>query len=138
LERAKKYLMQIQLSLTDGVPIYRQIVRQIKYAVAAGTVESNQELPPIRVLAERLSVTPNTIVKAYDQLEAEGIVYKRRGAGTYFSELQAPMARRQQLQILTDRVDDLLSEAKQLGFSVEEVIDLLQKRGSVVLKRSKT
>lgn len=129
--------MQIQLTLIDGVPIYRQIVNQVKYAVAAGVLKGGQELPPIRTLAQRLSVTPNTIVKAYDQLEAEGIVFKRRGAGTFVSQLQAPLARKQQQQILIERIDSLANEAVQLGFSLEQVIELLEKRFSLVSKRSK-
>ncbi len=127
--------MHIQLSLTDGVPIYRQIVNQVKYAVAAGIMRAGDELPPIRTLAERLSVTPNTIVKAYDELEFAGVIFKRRGAGTYISELQTPLARKEQREILTERVDKLLIEAWQFGFTLEEVNDLLEKRHPVILKR---
>ena len=85
--------MHIEISLEDGVPIYRQIVNQVKYLVASGQLIADEELPPIRTLAEQLLVTPNTIVKAYRELEAEGLVYKRRGAGTYVAEVASPLAR---------------------------------------------
>lgn len=120
--------MHIEISLRDGVPIYRQIVNQVKYLIASGQLAAHEELPPIRTLAEQLLVTPNTIVKAYGQLEGEGLVYKRRGAGTYVAEQKSPLARREQKRILAERADSLLAEARQLKFSFEEVLALLQNR----------
>ena len=64
--------MQIHISTNDGVPIYLQIVNQVKYLVAAGRLDAGEELPPIRVLAERLVVNPNTVARAYRELEADG------------------------------------------------------------------
>lgn len=129
--------VQIDLSLQDGVPIYRQIVNQVKYLIASGRIRPDDELPPIRTLAEQLSVNPNTIVKAYGELEAEGIVYKRRGAGTYVADLKSPLARREQRKILEQRADLLLSEASQLDFSFDEVLDILRKRQAVLTKALK-
>ena len=126
--------MHIEISLQDGVPIYCQIVRQVKYLIASGQLDTDEELPPIRTLAEQLTVTPNTIVKAYGQLESEGIVYKRRGAGTYVAEFQSPLARKEQKRILTQRADALLAEASQLNFTFEEVVDLLHSRQAVLDK----
>ena len=77
--------MDITINVTDGVPIYRQIVNQVKYLVASGLLQPGEELPPIRTLALQLKVTPNTIVKAYGELETRGVVHKRRGSGTYVS-----------------------------------------------------
>ena len=77
--------MRIHISTSDGVPIYQQIVNQVKYLVAAGRLAPGEELPPIRVLAEQLVVNPNTVARAYRELEAEGVVEKRRTAGTYVS-----------------------------------------------------
>jgi GntR family transcriptional regulator len=99
-------------------------------------LRGGQELPPIRTLAERLSVTPNTIVKAYDELEAEGIVTKRRGAGCYISEQQTPLARKEQRQILTERIDSLLTEAHRFGFTLNDVTELLEKRHPIITKRT--
>ena len=70
--------MDITINVTDGVPIYRQIVNQVKYLVASGLLQPGEELPPIRTLALQLKVTPNTIVKAYGELESSGVVHKRR------------------------------------------------------------
>ncbi|HKI18461.1 MAG TPA: GntR family transcriptional regulator, partial [Isosphaeraceae bacterium] len=87
-----------------------------------------EELPPIRVLAERLVVNPNTVARAYRELEAAGVVEKRRTAGTFVSEAGSPLARRERIKILTERVDALLAEARQLGIGVNEVVELIGRR----------
>lgn len=126
--------MHIEISLQDGVPIYRQIVNQVKYLIASGRLKSGEELPPIRSLAEQLLVTPNTIVKAYSALESEGLVYKRQGAGTFVADLKSPLAKREQKRILTQRADALLAEASQLNYSFEEVLELLRSRQAALDK----
>ena len=128
--------MHIQISLTDGVPLYRQIVNQVKYMVASGQLVPHEELPPIRALAEQLQITPNTVVKAYGELEADGTVYKRRGAGTYVAETASPLARKEQRRILSERADALLSEARQFNFGFDEVLRLLEARQAVLQKKS--
>ena len=120
--------MQIHIAPDDGVPIYLQIVRQVKYLVASGRLEPGEEMPPIRVLADRLIVNPNTVARAYRELETAGIVEKRRTAGTFVSSNGSPLARGEQVKILTQRVDTLLAEARQLDFSVDEVVDLIKRR----------
>jgi GntR family transcriptional regulator len=120
--------VQIHISTSDGVPIYQQIVNQVKYLVASGRLAAGEELPPIRVLAERLVVNPNTVARAYRELEAAGLVEKRRTAGTFVSEAGSPLARRERLKIVTGRVDALLAEARQLGIGVDEVVELVRRR----------
>ena len=83
-------IMQIHISSSDGVPIYLQIVNQVKYLVASGRLAAGAELPPIRVLAERLLINPSTVARAYRELETAGIVEKRRTAGTYVSDPARP------------------------------------------------
>lgn len=124
--------MNIQISLKDGVPIYRQIVNQVKYMVASGQLSSGMEVPPIRVLAEQLLVTPNTVVKAYRELETEGVVYKRRGAGTFIAENGSPLKAAEQKRILTERADTLLTEARQMGYSLDDITTLLNERAAVL------
>lgn len=124
--------MQIHISTTDGVAIYLQIVNQIKYLVASGRLTPGEELPAIRVLAERLVVNPNTVARAYRELEAAGIVEKRRTAGTYVSEQGSPLARRERIKILTERIDALLAEAQQLDITFSDVIKLIEQRQAVL------
>ena len=120
--------MNLHISPSSGVPIYLQIVNQIKYLVSSGQLESGQELPPIRALAEKLLVNPNTVARAYRELEAAGVVEKRRTAGTYVSEQGSPLARRERMKILTERADALLAEAQQMGVEFDDLIDLLRQR----------
>jgi GntR family transcriptional regulator len=121
-------LVRIHISASDGVPIYLQIVNQVKYLVASGRLAPGEELPPIRVLAEKLVVNPNTVARAYRELEASGVVEKRRTAGTFVSEAGSPLARRERLKIVTERVDALLAEARQLGIGVNEIVELIARR----------
>ena len=120
--------MHLHISTTDGVPIYLQIVNQVKYLVASGRLAPGEELPAIRVLADRLVVNPNTVARAYRELEVAGVVEKRRTAGTYVSAAGSPLARRERLKILTERVDALLAEAQQMNVNIDTVIDLVRQR----------
>jgi GntR family transcriptional regulator len=120
--------VQLHISPHDGVPIYLQIVNQVKYQVASGRLEPGEELPPIRALAEQLLVNPNTVARAYRELELAGVVIKRRTAGTYVSDSASPLARRQRLRIISDRVDALLAEARQMNIDIEDLIELIHKR----------
>ena len=120
--------MQIHISPTDGVPIYLQIVNQVKYLVASGRLAPGVELPPIRVLAQQLVVNPNTVARAYRELELAGVVTKRRTAGTYVSDAGSPLARRERVRILSERIDALLAEARQMNIGTEEIVELLQQR----------
>jgi GntR family transcriptional regulator len=129
--------VQIHISPNDGVPIYLQIVNQVKYLVASGRLVPGEELPPIRVLAEKLLINPNTVARAYRELETAGIVTKRRTAGTYVSDAGSPLARRERLKILTERADALLAEARQMDISTEEVIQLLRQRELAMQPRPK-
>src|SRR5213080_1090940 len=97
--------MQLHISANDGVPIYLQIVQQVRYLVAAGRLAPGEELPPIRALAEQLLINPNTVARAYRELETAGVVTKRRTAGTYVSDAGSPLARAERKKILTGRVD---------------------------------
>src|SRR5688572_7186529 len=120
--------MQIRISANDGVPIYQQIVNQVKYLVACGRLAAGEELPPIRVLAEQLLVNPNTVARAYLELEREGIVRKRHGSGTYVSDAGSPLAREERIRILGERADALLAEAHHMNVELDEVIELLKER----------
>jgi GntR family transcriptional regulator len=124
--------VQIHISTTDGVPIYLQIVNQVKYLVASGRLSPGEELPAIRVLAERLLVNPNTVARAYRELETAGIVEKRRTAGTYVSDQRSPLARRERIKILTERIDALLAEARQMNIGLEDVVKLIEQRDAAM------
>lgn len=120
--------MQINISAREGAPIYQQIVNQVKYLVASGRLAPGEEIPPIRALAEQLTINPNTVARAYLELERAGVVTKRHGSGTYVSESGSPLARRERVRILTRRIDALLAEAVNMGIELDEIVDLLRER----------
>ncbi len=129
--------MQIHLSSNDGVPIYLQIVNQVKYLVASGRLSPGEELPAIRVLAEQLLVNPNTVARAYRELEFAGLVEKRRTAGTYVADSGSPLRRRERLKVLAQRVDTLLAEARQMDISSDDVIQMVRRRDERMRSRWK-
>lgn len=120
--------MQVHISPHEGVPIYMQIVNQVKHLVASGRLRPGEELPPIRALAEQLVINPNTVARAYRELELAGVVTKRRTTGTYVSDAVSPLARRERLKILSARIDALLAEARQLNVDIETLIELVYER----------
>ncbi len=130
--------MQIQISTSEGVPIYQQIVNQVRYLIAAGRLQAGEELLPIRVLAEQLTVNPNTVARAYLELERAGIVTKRHGAGTYVSDARSPLPHREKIKILARRADTLLTEARHLDFGLSEVIKLLRERAALMQEEVET
>lgn len=120
--------MYIHINQTDGAPIYLQIVNQIKYLIASRSLNPGDELLPIRVLAEQLLINPNTVARAYRELQVAGLVEKRGTAGTFVAAGSSPLARDTQLKILEQRIDTLLSDARHMGVSVKELKSLLDKR----------
>jgi len=120
--------MQLHISPRDGVPIYRQIVNQVKQLVGSGRLAAGEELPPIRTLAEQLVINPNTVARAYAELEHAGIVNKRHGSGTYVSENGSPLKRAERLKILTQRAEALVIEARHLEIELGEVLELVRER----------
>ena len=120
--------MQLHVSTGDGVPIYLQIANQVKHLVAAGRLSAGEEIPPIRVLAQQLVVNPNTVARAYRELEMAGLVVKRRTAGTFVSDNGSPLARRERLKILTERINALIAEARQMDVGIDETVQLLRQR----------
>ena len=129
--------MQLNISPIDGVPIYQQIVNQVKYLVAARRLEPDDELPPVRVLAEQLLINPNTVARAYRELQTAGLVYKRQGAGTYISDKGSPFAEHERLRILSERADALLAEARQMGFDLSRIIKLVRERDHALMQARK-
>lgn len=130
--------MDITINLSDGLPIYRQIANQIRYLVASGLLEPGEEIPSIRSLALQLKVTPNTVVKAYRELEWTGVLEKRAGAGTYVKADPTPLAKRERDRIIEQRIDALLAEAHQLGFSADELLGVLVRRQEAMARESRT
>jgi DNA-binding transcriptional regulator YhcF (GntR family) len=119
--------MQLHVSTGDGVPIYLQIAnRSNTWSPRAGS-RRGMRFPPF-VLAHQLLINPNTVARAYLELEREGVVQKRHGSGTYISDTGSPLARKERLKILAERIDALLAEARHLQVEPLELLRLIKER----------
>jgi GntR family transcriptional regulator len=120
--------MQFQISVQNGAPIYQQIVEQVKLLVAGGRLKAGDDVPPIRVLAEQLRINPNTVARAYLELERAGLITMRQGFGTTVAQMKSPLSPKEKLKILARSADALLADARHLNVPLEEVIKLLRER----------
>jgi GntR family transcriptional regulator len=118
--------LNLHLTQHSGVPPYLQIVTQIKQLIAAGRLKVDQELLPIRVLAEKLLVNPNTVARAYRELETAGWVYTRRGAGSFVASGTTSLSTEKCRKQIRERVTSLLAEAEHMNVSTKDLINLIR------------
>lgn len=120
--------MQFQIDASNRTPIYRQLVAQIREAVARGRLLPETRLPSVRELSRQLVINPNTVARVYTELEREGVLNTRPGLGVFVAQPRNDLTRRARKERLTVLADELLTEAVHLGFSAEEVQTLLGER----------
>jgi GntR family transcriptional regulator len=128
-------LDQWQVEYDSGIPVYRQIINQASAAVAAGTFKPGDQLPTIRVVSERLNVNPNTVAKAYRELELKGIIVSERGSGS-FIQAQPPAltpGAREKKAKLKNLYDRLLSDAASSGLTENELLRFIKEKNSSTL-----
>jgi GntR family transcriptional regulator len=120
--------MEFQCDPTSRVPIYRQLIDQIRQGVARGRLRAGGRLPSVRVLSRELVVNPNTVARAYTELEREGVLNTRQGLGVFIAEPQAELSNSARQARLAASLDRFLTEAVHLGFTAEEVTAAVAKR----------
>ena len=113
--------MFINIDPSGDAPIFRQIAQQIKTAVAMGRLQPEEPLPSVRQLAVELAVNPNTVARAYLDLEIEGVIYKRQGAGTFVSSQGVEMSKGERRRVLNELLEKALVEGVNLGLSEREL-----------------
>ncbi len=113
--------MFVNIDPANGLPIFRQIVQQVKTAVAVGRLAPEDPLPSVRQLATDLRVNPNTVARAYLDLEIEGVIYKRQGHGTFVSGQGAGMPKRERLRAAGQHLEKALIEGVHLGLGEDEM-----------------
>jgi GntR family transcriptional regulator len=119
--RDTRITLDFTLNSKSAVPVYEQIKRAIKLAILSGKLEEGDRLMSLRELALKLTVNPNTIIKVYDQLETEGFVSSRPGAG-YYVKLDSSKGRKREQSLFREITQEYIAEALQLGYSVEDII----------------
>jgi GntR family transcriptional regulator len=120
-------MITFQLNPKSGVPIYRQIQDQIRYGIASNLLSPGEQLPTVRALAVELSVNPNTVIKAYTDLERAGILTTEQGTGTFVSaQPPAPLPKAERQDKLESLCSEFLAQAARYGFSPGEIVKVIQ------------
>jgi len=121
-------MIEITIDQKSGVPFYRQIIDQIQFAIASGRLGPGDRLPTVRQLAVDLKVNPNTVARAYQELEIRGVVDTQMGTGTFISNTKVEISDVERRRKLDQICTELLSRASAYGFTVAEVIAALRER----------
>jgi len=116
---------QFQLDLSTGVPVYRQLIDQVLGALSAGTLNPGNRLPTVRQVAVDLAINPNTVVRAYKELEIRGILTTQQGTGTFIAERPAPSDDGERLRKLYVLAGEVAARAGAAGFTLDELIERL-------------
>ena len=126
----ERFVMALWIQISSGSkqPIYIQIYDQISQAIVKSDLSVGEKLPPVRKLATELVVNPNTVARAYTQLEQAGLVSTRTGAGTFVIDPKLRQKDAVQISLLCERLDSVVSQAKILGLDRKECTDLLKNR----------
>jgi len=111
----------------SALPIYRQIIAQIRRAVAAGLLVPGDQLPSVRELAARLLVNPNTVARVYRDLERDGLLETRRGQGTFISAQAAAMAAADRRRLVAEKLADIATDVRTFGLSDEDALELFRR-----------
>ena len=116
--------MLLEIDHRSGVPIYRQLMDQVRQAVLTGRLGLGDQLPPVRDVAARLMINPMTVSKAYALLEAEGLLERRRGVGLFVARVEQERMERAKAGALKDLLTKAATAAVELGIPEEEAADL--------------
>ena len=116
------------ISTGSSIPIFRQVVDQIRLAIATGKLNPGEQLPSVRTLAERLLVNPNTIAKAYAELAREKVIETRQGRGVFVAPPRQIYTRSERSHRLNPLVEALVNEGISLGYRSDELLELLRRR----------
>jgi GntR family transcriptional regulator len=120
--------LEFRIDSKSGVPFYRQIIEQVKFGMARGDLAAGAQLPTVRQLAVELSINPNTVIRAYREMEIEGLLETHQGSGTFIGDRKPPIDGLERRRMLDQIITELLARATSYGFSLDEVLTGLQQR----------
>lgn len=119
-------VFRFRLDLHSGVPVYRQLIDQVRAGIAAGSLTAGDQLPTVRQLAVDLAINPNTVLRAYRELELGGLLETHQGTGTFITEKRPRGDEVERERQLSQLVGEFLARAGQAGFTVEELVKELR------------
>ena len=120
--------LEFSIDPKSGVPFYRQIIERVKSGVAQGLLAPGDQLPTVRRLAADLSVNPNTVIRAYREMEIEGVLNTQQGSGTFVGDHRPEIDELERRRMLDQILTELLARASGYGFTVDEVLEGLHQR----------
>ncbi|MEZ6055809.1 MAG: GntR family transcriptional regulator [Planctomycetaceae bacterium] len=120
--------MELSVDTSSREPIYRQLAIQIREGVARGRLAPGEKLPSVRELSQRLVVNPNTIARAYTELEREGVLHTRQGMGVFVAKPNSDLTKSARRKKLMESIDALLTEAIYFEFTRQELLNLVEER----------
>ncbi len=123
-----KRRFEFRLDLESGVPVYRQIIDQVMGGIASGALAAGEQLPTVRQLAVDLSINPNTVVRAYRELEIRGVLDTQQGTGTFIGNQIVKPDEVERERRLNQIVSEFVARAGAAGFTVEDLLEQLQDR----------
>jgi GntR family transcriptional regulator len=121
-------VLMFATDLKSGVPLYRQIIEQVKFGIARGNLAPGDQLPTVRQLAVDLSINPNTVIRAYRELEIEGILETHQGSGTFIGTRKPEIDPLEKQRMLSQILTDLLARASSYGLTLDDVLEGLRRR----------
>ena len=122
---------EFRLDLKSGVPVYRQLIDQVMGGMAAGALAAGHQLPTVRQVAVDLSINPNTVVRAYRELEIRGVLETQQGTGTFISHQKVKRDDVERERQLAQLVTDFVARAGAAGFTIEDLLEQLRERQNV-------
>ena len=122
--------MEFFIETSSREPIYRQLAMQVREAVAQGRLKAGAKLPSVRELSRTLVVNPNTIARAYTELERDGVLHTRQGLGVFVAEPTSDLTKSAKRKRVSELIDTLLTEAVYLGYSREELTKDVESRAA--------
>jgi len=134
--QAGKRPFEFRLDLHSGVPVYRQLIDQIMGGIAAGVLASGDQLPTVRQVAVDLAINPNTVGKAYRELEIRGVLDTQQGTGTFVSHQKVKRDEVERERQLNQLVSDFVARAGAAGFTVGDLMERLHERQNDSTKRN--
>lgn len=126
---------RFRLDLHSGVPVYRQLIDQVRGGIATGSLSVGDQLPTVRQLAVDLSINPNTVARAYRELELGGVLETHQGTGTFISAQKIRGADEERSRQLAQIVADSVARAGAVGFTVEDLIEELRELVAAPVRR---
>ncbi len=124
----KAFQFRFSLDEHSGVPVYRQLIDQIQGGIASGTLAAGAQLPTVRQVAVDLAINPNTVLRAYRELEIRGVIDTQQGTGTFISERKPRRDDGERDRKLDQLAGEVAARAGAAGFTIQEVVEALREK----------